>query len=107
MMTSLGEHPYDSTHPREPFLFLHEACRDRLVKSGALVYREFVFKHIKGHTAAARGVWNAAMITFPDNVYTTSPDHGENAPLVLDVWASPKEMQEWERFVAQHDRCEE
>lgn len=94
---------FDPMNTWQGFFFdLCSACRDRLVARGVLVHRRFVFKHIKDRTEASRAVSRAVVARFRDNMFTTGT-HNPGKPMVLEVYAPPEEIPEWERFVREHD----
>lgn len=87
---------------RDRFYRLYQSCRDRLVASGALVHRRFVFKHVTSDSKRASAVLHAAFVEFPQNIHT-SGNYTPGKPLVLEVYAPPEEIPEWERFVRERD----
>jgi len=86
----------------ECFMRVYECCRDRLVASGALVHRRFVFRHVEDGTADAAALWDALFAAFPENIHTTG-SYQPGRPLVIEVYARAKEIPIWERFVREHD----
>ena len=102
MRLQLGPSADPYAQSADCFMRVYESCRDHLVATGALVHRRFVFRHIVDGSADAAAVWRALFAAFPDNIYTTGL-YRRGRPLVIDVYARPKDIPVWERFVRDHD----
>lgn len=80
----------------------YEHHRDRLVRLGHLVHREFVFEHLVCASEEYRAFWKIVTARF-SSIHTAGNYSETSEPVRIEVWDTLEMIPKWEAFVHEHD----